>query len=90
MELGVVLGDASVGAAFSALPFDHLVFTGSTTVGRHVMKAAAENLVPVTLELGGKSPVVIEENADISLAAERVMTVKPSMPVRFALHLTMS
>ena len=76
MELGVVLGDASVGAAFSALPFDHLVFTGSTTVGRHVMKAAAENLVPVTLELGGKSPVVIEENADISLAAERVMTVK--------------
>lgn len=76
MELGVVLGDASVGAVFSGLPFDHLVFTGSTTVGRHVMRAAAENLVPVTLELGGKSPVVIDEGADVRQAAERVMTIK--------------
>jgi len=76
MELGVVLGDASIGAAFSGLPFDHLVFTGSTTVGRHVMRAAAENLVPVTLELGGKSPVVIDEGADVRQAAERVMTIK--------------
>ncbi|WP_260928342.1 coniferyl aldehyde dehydrogenase [Novosphingobium sp. 9] len=76
MELGVVLGDASVGTAFSALPFDHLVFTGSTTVGRHVMRAAAENLVPVTLELGGKSPVVIDRDADIAMAAERTLTVK--------------
>lgn len=76
MELGVVLGDASVGAAFSGLPFDHLVFTGSTTVGRHVMRAAAENLVPVTLELGGKSPVVIDEDADVRQAAERVLTIK--------------
>lgn len=76
MELGVVLGDASVGAAFSALSFDHLVFTGSTTVGRHVMRAAAENLVPVTLELGGKSPVVIDNDADVGLAAERVLTIK--------------
>lgn len=76
MEIGVVLGDATVGAAFSALPFDHLVFTGSTTVGRHVMRAAAENLVPVTLELGGKSPVVVSADADIRVAAERTLTVK--------------
>jgi coniferyl-aldehyde dehydrogenase len=75
-ELTVVLGDASVGAAFSGLPFDHLVFTGSTTVGRHVMRAAADNLVPVTLELGGKSPVVIAADADPAVAAERVLTVK--------------
>lgn len=76
MELGVVLGDASVGAAFSGLPFDHLIFTGSTTVGRHVMRAAAENLVPVTLELGGKSPVVVSADADIGLATARTLTVK--------------
>lgn len=76
MELAVVLGDASVGAAFSSLPFDHLVFTGSTSVGRHVMKAAAENLVPVTLELGGKSPVVVAEDADIRTAIERTLTIK--------------
>jgi coniferyl-aldehyde dehydrogenase len=76
MELGVVLGDASVGASFSALPFDHLVFTGSSTVGKHVMRAAAENLVPVTLELGGKSPVVVERDADIALAIQRTLTVK--------------
>ncbi|WP_066726250.1 coniferyl aldehyde dehydrogenase [Sphingomonas pituitosa] len=76
MEIAVVLGDAALGAAFSGLPFDHLVFTGSTTVGRHVMRAAAENLVPVTLELGGKSPVVIDSDADIVTAAERTLTVK--------------
>jgi len=58
-QVAVVTGDAAVGAAFSALPFDHLLFTGSTLVGRAVMKAAAENLVPVTLELGGKSPVIV-------------------------------
>lgn len=75
-ELVVVLGDAEVGQAFSALPFDHLVFTGSSTVGKHIMRAAAENLVPVTLELGGKSPVVIAEDADIQQAAQRIMTVK--------------
>ena len=56
-EVAVITGDASVGAAFSALPFDHLFFTGSTAVGRAVMRAASEQLVPVTLELGGKSPV---------------------------------
>lgn len=55
----VVQGDAAVGAAFSALPFDHLLFTGGTEIGRKVMRAAADNLVPVTLELGGKSPAVV-------------------------------
>ncbi|WP_437887219.1 coniferyl aldehyde dehydrogenase [Phytobacter sp. V91] len=75
-ELSVVLGDADVGQAFSGLPFDHLVFTGSSTVGKHVMRAAAENLVPVTLELGGKSPVVIDKDADIAQAIERTLTVK--------------
>lgn len=75
-ELSVVLGDASVGQAFSALPFDHLVFTGSTAVGKHVMRAAAENLVPVTLELGGKSPVVIDADADVVMAAARTLTIK--------------
>jgi coniferyl-aldehyde dehydrogenase len=58
-QVAVVTGDAATGAAFAALPFDHLLFTGSTAVGRAVMRAAAENLVPVTLELGGKSPVII-------------------------------
>ncbi|ADM99321.1 Aldehyde dehydrogenase; Probable coniferyl aldehyde dehydrogenase [Dickeya dadantii 3937] len=76
LELEVVLGDATIGAAFSSLPFDHLVFTGSSAVGRHVMRAAADNLVPVTLELGGKSPVVIDRDADVGLAARRTLTVK--------------
>jgi coniferyl-aldehyde dehydrogenase len=76
MELAVVLGDAQIGQVFSGLPFDHLVFTGSTTVGRHVMRAAAENLVPVTLELGGKSPVVIGESANMADAVSRTLTVK--------------
>lgn len=58
-KVAVVLGGPDVGAAFSRLPFDHLLFTGSTSVGRHIMAAASENLVPVTLELGGKSPVVV-------------------------------
>lgn len=58
-EVAVVLGGPEVGAAFSSLPFDHLLFTGSTPVGRKVMKAASDNLVPLTLELGGKSPVIV-------------------------------
>lgn len=58
-QVAVVTGDAAVGAAFAALPFDHLLFTGSTAVGRAVMRAASENLVPVTLELGGKSPAIV-------------------------------
>lgn len=75
-ELCVVLGDADVGQAFSALPFDHLIFTGSTAVGKHVMRAAAENLVPVTLELGGKSPVFIDKDADMVQAMTRTLTIK--------------
>ena len=58
-QAAVVTGDAAVGKAFASLPFDHLLFTGSTAVGREVMRAASENLVPITLELGGKSPVIV-------------------------------
>lgn len=75
-ELTLVLGDAEVGKAFSALPFNHLVFTGSTAVGKHIMRAAADNLVPVTLELGGKSPAMVDEDADVPQAVERILTVK--------------
>jgi len=75
-EVAIISGDASIGAAFAALPLDHLMFTGSTAVGKQVMKAAAENLTPVTLELGGKSPVVVSDSADISEAAEKIMTIK--------------
>ncbi|MFG6138059.1 coniferyl aldehyde dehydrogenase [Halomonas sp. B23F22_10] len=75
-ELAVVLGEADVAQAFSTLPFDHLVFTGSTAVGRHVMRAAADNLVPVTLELGGKSPVLVSREADLTKAVERTLTGK--------------
>ncbi|WP_028109201.1 coniferyl aldehyde dehydrogenase [Ferrimonas futtsuensis] len=66
-------GEADVAAQFSALPFDHLLFTGSTTVGRHVMRAAADNLTPVTLELGGKSPTIVGPDMDPDTAAERMI-----------------
>jgi coniferyl-aldehyde dehydrogenase len=75
-EVAVVQGDVAVGRAFAALPFDHLVFTGSTNVGRDIMRAAAENLVPVTLELGGKSPVIVAEDADIARAAKSIAVGK--------------
>ena len=75
-ELAVVVGGADVGAAFASLPFDHLIFTGATSVAKHVMRAAAENLVPLTLELGGKSPVVIGRDADLAKTAARVMNGK--------------
>ena len=65
----VVTGGPEVGRAFSSLPFDHLLFTGSTAVGREVMRAAAENLTPVTLELGGKSPAIVAPDADLDSAA---------------------
>ena len=71
-EMDVVLGDASVGRAFSSLPFDHLFFTGSTAVGREVAKAAAANLTPVTLELGGKSPAIVHPSANLARTAERL------------------
>ncbi len=75
-EFAVVLGDAQVGQAFTRLPFDHLFFTGSTAVGRHVARAAAENLTPVTLELGGKSPALFAPDADLALCAPRLMSGK--------------
>ncbi|MFK4004270.1 coniferyl aldehyde dehydrogenase [Qipengyuania sp. NPDC077563] len=71
-ECAVFTGGADVAAAFSELPFDHLVFTGSTATGRKVMESAAKNLVPLTLELGGKSPVLLGESADFSTAGERI------------------
>ena len=71
-EVVVVQGDAEVGAAFTRLPFDHLLFTGSTAVGKHVMAAAAGNLTPVTLELGGKSPALIAPEYPVAQAAERI------------------
>lgn len=71
-EVAVVTGASEVGKAFSELPFDHLVFTGGTGIGRHVMAAAAKNLVPLTLELGGKSPTIISRSADIGVATERI------------------
>jgi coniferyl-aldehyde dehydrogenase len=75
-EVAVFTGGAGVGSAFSTLPFDHLLFTGAASVARHVMHAAAENLVPVTLELGGKSPVVIGRSANMALTAANVMAGK--------------
>lgn len=71
-EIAVVTGGHDVGEAFSALPFDHLFYTGSTKVGRLVAIAAAKNLTPVTLELGGKSPCVILPDADIAEAAKTI------------------
>ena len=75
-EMAVFVGDAEVGAAFSGLAFDHLIFTGGTSIAKHVMKAASENLVPLTLELGGKSPVVVGKSAKIKDTAQRVMQGK--------------
>jgi coniferyl-aldehyde dehydrogenase len=71
-EVAVFQGGPEVGAAFGALPFDHLFFTGSPKIGKLVMRAASENLTPVTLELGGKSPVVVGRSADLALVARRV------------------
>lgn len=75
-EVAVVTGGPEVGAGFSALPFDHIIFTGATSIAHHVMRAAADNLVPLTLELGGKSPVVLGESADLEKAAKRIMAGK--------------
>jgi coniferyl-aldehyde dehydrogenase len=75
-EIAVVTGGPNVGGDFSGLPFDHLLFTGATSIARHVLRAAAENLVPVTLELGGKSPVVVGRSADIQKATDAIMTGK--------------
>lgn len=71
-EFAVITGGVDVGQAFAAVPFDHLLFTGSTSIGRLVAIAAAKNLTPVTLELGGKSPVIIDDSADLAAAARSV------------------
>ena len=63
-EVAVFTGGPDLGEAFSSLPFDHLLFTGATSIAKHVMRAASENLVPVTLELGGKSPVIISKKSN--------------------------
>lgn len=75
-EIAVITGGPDVGQAFAGLAFDHLIFTGGTSIARHVMRAAADNLVPLTLELGGKSPVVIGKSADMATAAARIMNGK--------------
>ena len=71
-EIAVIIGGTEVGRAFTELPFDHIIFTGATSVARHVMAAAAKNLVPLTLELGSKSPTIISRSANIAAATERV------------------
>ncbi|SFP52730.1 coniferyl-aldehyde dehydrogenase [Geopseudomonas sagittaria] len=76
LVVGVVSGGPEVAAAVSAQPFDHLVFTGSTAVGKLVMRSAADNLVPLTLELGGKSPTIVARSADLATAAFRIAAAK--------------
>ncbi|HEY5105312.1 MAG TPA: coniferyl aldehyde dehydrogenase [Caulobacteraceae bacterium] len=75
-DITVVIGGSEVGQAFAGLAFDHLIFTGATSIARHVMRAAAENLTPLTLELGGKSPVILGRSADMRTAAARIMNGK--------------
>jgi coniferyl-aldehyde dehydrogenase len=76
LEIGVVVGGPQTGADFAGLPFDHLLFTGATSIARHVMRAAAENLVPVTLELGGKSPVIVGRSANVQTTTDAIMAGK--------------
>lgn len=71
--LAIVNGGVEVARGFVSLPFDHLLFTGSTAVGREVMRAAAQNLTPVTLELGGKSPAIVGRAMDVAVAADRII-----------------
>jgi len=75
-EVAVVVGGPEIGQAFCGQPFDHLLFTGATSIGKHVLRAAAENLVPVTLELGGKSPTIISRSADFKDAVAKTVIGK--------------
>lgn len=75
-EIAVISGGPDVGAAFSALPLDHIIFTGAGEVGKRVMQAAAQQLASVTLELGGKSPVIVSRSARLGEAAEKIITGK--------------
>ena len=72
----MVTGGPETGADFSGLAFDHLLFTGATSIAKHVMRAAAENLVPVTLELGGKSPVIVGREAEMDKTTDSIMMGK--------------
>lgn len=72
-KVATITGGPDIGQAFARLPFDHLLYTGSTAVGRQVMQAAAENLTPVTLELGGKSPCIVGEDAALPSAVESIV-----------------
>src|SRR5260221_12681958 len=74
-ELAVFLGNPEMGATFAGQPFDHLVFTGGASIGRQILRAPSENLFPVTLELGGKHPVVLSQSADPEMSSRGVMTV---------------
>lgn len=75
-EVTVVQGGVEVAGRFSGLPFDHLIYTGGAPIARHVMRAAANHLTPVTLELGGKAPVIIAKGADLEAAAAKVVAAK--------------
>jgi coniferyl-aldehyde dehydrogenase len=75
-ECSAITGGPEVGAEFAGLPFDHILFTGGGSIGRHILRAAVEHLTPVTLELGGKSPVIVSRSADLAGAAERIMVGK--------------
>ncbi|HEY2480936.1 MAG TPA: coniferyl aldehyde dehydrogenase [Caulobacteraceae bacterium] len=75
-EIAVITGGPDIGQVFAGLAFDHLVFTGATSIAAHVMRAAADNLTPLTLELGGKSPVILSRTADMATAAARIMSGK--------------
>lgn len=75
-ELVAVSGGPDIGAEFAALPLDHIIFTGGTGIGRHILQAAIQNLTPCTLELGGKSPVIVGRSYDTIKAAERIMIGK--------------
>lgn len=75
-EVAVVTGGVEIGQAFAALPLDHILFTGATSIGPSILHSAADNMVPVTLELGGKSPAIIAPSADMSLAVARIASGK--------------
>jgi coniferyl-aldehyde dehydrogenase len=75
-DVVIIEGESKISAAFSELPFDHLLFTGSTEVGKHIARAAADNLTPITLELGGKSPLIIDACANIKTAVDATILGK--------------
>lgn len=75
-EVAIFQGDAQLAAELQKLPFDHVFFTGSPAIGKHVMAAAASHLASVTLELGGKSPTIVDASADLRLAAKNIMWAK--------------